>query len=195
MACVFARHGIHELQHMQGAQTDVSKISDWGGHNVQCTLRIMLASRSRLGCSKCQRKMSAHVGTFPIKLTPSRVASPTTKTIGDAAEDQALNFLVAQGMRLLQRNYRTPGRGGGEIDLVMRDSDGTLVFVEVRKRASAAYGGGAASIGTTKQRRIVFAARHYLMRLGSPPPCRFDVLVIDAVRMQWLKAAFDVNGT
>lgn len=191
MARVLARHGIHELQHMQGAQTDISKVPDRSGHNVQRTLRIMLASRSRLGCSKCQRKMSAHVETFPVKRTRMQTASSTTKTIGDAAEDQALHFLVAQGMRLLQRNYRTPGRGGGEIDLVMRDSDGTLVFVEVRKRTSAAYGGGAASIGLTKQRRIVFAARHYLMRLGSPPPCRFDVLVVDADQMQWLKAAFD----
>src|SRR6187431_2170444 len=60
----------------------------------------------------------------------------TTKQAGDAAEDRALAHLVAAGLRLVARNYRTPGRGGGEIDLVMRDPDGTLVFVEVRRRAS-----------------------------------------------------------
>ena len=56
----------------------------------------------------------------------------TTKQKGDAAEDRALQHLQTQGLQLVQRNYRTPGRGGGEIDLIVRDADGTLVFVEVR---------------------------------------------------------------
>jgi len=58
----------------------------------------------------------------------------TTKVRGDAAEALALAHLQSAGLRLLDTNYRTPGRGGGEIDLVMRDKDGTLVFVEVRAR-------------------------------------------------------------
>jgi putative endonuclease len=115
----------------------------------------------------------------------------TTKQIGDAAEDQALQYLQTQGLRLITRNYRTPGRGGGEIDLIMRAPDGTTVFVEVRKRASARHGGAAASVGGIKQRRIIFAARHYLMRLPAQPPCRFDVVVMDAAGVQWLQAAFD----
>lgn len=115
----------------------------------------------------------------------------TTKQAGDAAEEQALEHLRAAGLRLLQRNYRTPGRGGGEIDLIMRDATGTLVFVEVRQRASASHGGAAASVGSAKQRRIVFAARYYLMRLREPPPCRFDVVTIEAGRLAWLQAAFD----
>ena len=60
---------------------------------------------------------------------------------GDAAEDRALAHLQAAGLRLVTRNYRTPGRGGGEIDLVMRAPDGTLVFVEVRQRASRSRSG------------------------------------------------------
>jgi putative endonuclease len=122
------------------------------------------------------------------------VALPgTTKQVGDAGEDRALAHLQAQGLRLLERNYRTPGRGGGEIDLVMRAPDGTVVFVEVRQRATAAFGGAAASIGATKQRRIVFAARSYLMRLRTPPPCRFDVVLIEYAGIQWLQAAFDAS--
>src|SRR5665811_30682 len=85
----------------------------------------------------------------------------TTKQAGDAAEDAALHYLQQAGLHLLQRNYRTPGRGGGEIDLIMRAPDGTTVFVEVRQRKSASHGGAAASISTVKQRRIIFAARHY----------------------------------
>ncbi len=118
--------------------------------------------------------------------TPAR----TTRAQGMAAEDHALAHLQAAGLRLLERNYRTPGRGGGEIDLVMREPDGTVVFVEVRSRSGRAFGGAGASIGATKQRRIVFAARHYLMRLGAPPPCRFDVVLVEG-RVEWIRAAFD----
>ncbi len=121
------------------------------------------------------------------------LATPTTKQTGDAAEDRALAHLQAQGLRLLERNYRTPGRGGGEIDLVMHAPDGTLVFVEVRQRATAAFGGAAASIGSSKQRRIVLAARHYLMRLRTPPPCRFDVVLVEYQRIEWLQGAFDAS--
>lgn len=96
-------------------------------------------------------------------------------------------------MRLLERNYRTPGRGGGEIDLIMRASDGTLVFIEVRSRKSAGHGGAGASVTALKQRRIVFAARHYLMRLRTPPPCRFDVVVLEPAGIEWLQGAFDAN--
>ena len=115
----------------------------------------------------------------------------TTRLRGNAAEDAALAHLLAAGLTLVERNYRTPGRGGGEIDLVMREAGGTLVFVEVRARAGTTHGGAAASVGGVKQRRIVLAARHYLMRHKSPPACRFDVVAIDGNHIEWLKAAFD----
>ena len=118
-------------------------------------------------------------------------AGATTRVRGTAAEDAALAHLLRAGLTLLERNYRTPGRGGGEIDLVMRAPGGTLVFVEVRARGSATHGGAAASVGANKQRRIVLAARHYLMRHKSPPACRFDVVAIDGDHIEWLKAAFD----
>lgn len=117
--------------------------------------------------------------------------TPSTKQAGDAAEDQALSHLQQAGLRLVERNYRTPGRGGGEIDLIMRDRDGTTVFVEVRKRLNGRYGGAAASVGPIKQRRLIFAARHYLMRLREPPPCRFDLVAIEKDGIQWLRGAFD----
>jgi putative endonuclease len=127
--------------------------------------------------------------------SPRRKAArpPTTKATGDTAEDRALAYLLSQGLTLVARNYRTPGRGGGEIDLILRDRDGTLVFVEVRKRAGTGFGGAAASVGFVKQRRIVFAARHYLMRLATVPPCRFDVIGLEGDQMVWLRAAFDAG--
>lgn len=121
------------------------------------------------------------------------VSQPTTKHLGDAAESAALTYLVRAGLKPLEANYRTPGRGGGEIDLIMRAADGTLVFVEVRRRRSDSHGGAAASISGVKQQRIVFAARHYLMRFKSVPPCRFDVVLIQGDRIEWLQAAFDAG--
>ena len=111
--------------------------------------------------------------------------------MGDAAELLALRFLQGQGLQLVQRNYRTPGRGGGEIDLIMRCSDSTLVFVEVRARSSATHGGAGASIGWIKQRRIVRAAQHYLLRARQCPPCRFDVVLVEPEGVHWLQGAFD----
>ena len=119
---------------------------------------------------------------------------------GMRGEAQAVAWLQRHGLVLLQRNFRTPGRGGGEIDAIMRAPDGTLVFVEVRTRADAGHGGAAASISKTKQRRIILAARHYLQRWRSVPPCRFDVMACDGDALQpdadwqWLPAAFDASA-
>ncbi len=127
---------------------------------------------------------------------PGGATSPNTKARGDAAEDRALVWLQAQGLKLVQRNYRVafgPSARGGEIDLIMRDRDGTLVFVEVRARRSTAQGGAAASIGHGKRQKVIFAAQHYLLRFNTLPPCRFDVVAVDGEQLQWLKAAFDAG--
>lgn len=119
----------------------------------------------------------------------------TTKAVGDAGEDRALRHLLRQGLTLVARNYRLAGgprARGAEIDLILRDGD-TLVFVEVRARADARAGGAAASVTGAKQRRIVRAAQHYLMRLPQWPPCRFDVVAIEGDQLEWIRAAFDAG--
>lgn len=118
----------------------------------------------------------------------------TTKEVGDTAEVRALSHLQANGLVLVQRNYRVargPSSRGGEVDLVMRERDGTLVFVEVRARRLGSHGGAASTVGHAKQRRLVFAAQHFLLGFAALPPCRFDVVAIDDDRIEWLKAAFD----
>lgn len=131
----------------------------------------------------------------------SRVMVHSTKTHGDRAEQLALDYLQARGLRLLARNYKTAGRGGGEVDLIMVDGrrssplplEETLVFVEVRQRRTSQHGGAAASITATKRRRIVFAAQSYLKRYCTPPPCRFDVVAIDGdlATLEWMEGAFE----
>ena len=118
----------------------------------------------------------------------------TTKALGDEGEVRALAHLQRAGLRLVERNYRVargPRARGGEVDLILHERDGTLVFVEVRVRAAAARVDAAASVSAAKRRRLVFAAQHYLRRYASPPPCRFDVVAIDGERLEWLRAAFE----
>jgi putative endonuclease len=121
---------------------------------------------------------------------------PTTKSVGDAGEARALAHLAGHGLTLVRRNYRVaagPRARGGEVDLILRERDGTLVFVEVRARATASHGGAAASISLSKRRKLIYAARHFLAAYASPPPCRFDVVAIDGDRMEWLRGAFDAE--
>ena len=106
---------------------------------------------------------------------------------GVQAEQQAARYLQGQGLKPVVQNYR--GRFG-EIDLIMQDG-ATLVFVEVRLRRNADFGGAAASIDTRKQQRIVRTAQQYLAGLAHIPPCRFDAVLIDDHGMQWLKNAFE----
>lgn len=113
----------------------------------------------------------------------------TTRARGLAAEERAAQWLSAQGMVIIERNFCVRG---GEIDLIGRWHD-TLVFVEVRQRRSASYGGAAASITRSKQQRIILAAQHYLARLpGRPPPCRFDCVLFEGDKPPlWLQNAFE----
>lgn len=122
---------------------------------------------------------------------------PSTKAVGDSAEDRALAHLQRQGLQLVQRNYRLAGgprQRGAEIDLILRAPDGTLVFVEVRARSGSGHGGAASSVSGAKQRRIVRAAQHFLLSWTELPPCRFDVVAIDGDSLQWLPGAFDAGG-
>jgi len=107
---------------------------------------------------------------------------------GEAAEALAAAFLQQNGLKLIARNYRCRF---GEIDLIVRDGK-TLVFVEVRMRASDEFGGAAGSITAAKRARLARAARHYLAALRVAPACRFDaVLIAGDHTIEWLKNAFE----
>jgi putative endonuclease len=115
----------------------------------------------------------------------SKLGRPRTskQATGDEGEDQALQYLLAAGLHLVQRNFLCKG---GEIDLIMRDRQ-HLVFVEVRKRSSAQFGGALASVTPRKQKRLIHAAQVYLQSLKPQPACRFDVVAIEAEQLLWLK--------
>jgi len=115
-----------------------------------------------------------------------------TRTRGAQVEIAARDYLVAAGLQALAANARARH---GELDLVMRDGD-TVVFVEVRYRRNAAFGGGFASVDAGKRRRLVLAARQFLAshRDCRDAPCRFDVVDASgdpaAPKLQWMRDAF-----
>ena len=97
---------------------------------------------------------------------------------GRSGEDLAVGELETRGYAIVARRYRTRA---GEIDIVARDGE-TLVFVEVKARATAEFGTAAEAVTRRKQLRLAAMARDYLARhLAVDRPCRFDVVAIDDV--------------
>lgn len=106
---------------------------------------------------------------------------------GQQAEERALSLLLQHGLQLVERNWLCRG---GEIDLIMRDGP-CLVFVEVRHRATARFGGAAYSITPAKQRKLMHAAAVYLSDRRVDAPCRFDAVLSEGAQpLQWLKNIF-----
>ena len=100
-----------------------------------------------------------------------------TQALGRYGEALAAEHLVAAGMVVLARNWRCPQ---GELDLVVRDVDGTVVFVEVKTRAGTGFGEPAEAVGTVKARRLRMLACRWLLenRQAAAVDLRFDVVGI-----------------
>ena len=118
----------------------------------------------------------------------------TTKKIGDAGEQLALNYLEKKGLKLISRNFR---QRGGEIDLIMQDNL-ALVFIEVRLRKSARFGSAEESVTLQKQRRLIQTAQYYLqINTQKYALYRFDVIGIrpdnNDLNINWVKDAFQLN--
>jgi putative endonuclease len=119
----------------------------------------------------------------------------TNREKGEQAEQLACRYLQAQGLRLVQRNYRCRL---GEIDLIMKDN-ASLIFVEVRYRRNGRFGSPMDSVTSTKQRRLIATAQYYLQLTGGTQSkrCRFDVVAITPAQenngILWLRDAFRIE--
>ncbi len=125
--------------------------------------------------------------------TEDRLASITSRKIGDLTEKMAAQHLINQGLAFVDSNVHCRQ---GEIDLVMREGD-TYVFIEVKYRKSKDFGGAIAAVSTSKQKKIKHCISHYLQRLSLneyTTPCRIDVVTIEGnitkPIVTWLKNAF-----
>jgi putative endonuclease len=106
---------------------------------------------------------------------------------GRAAEEAARAHLESKGFALLQANYRTKL---GEVDLVMKDDD-AVVFVEVRRRKSAAYGRPEETVRSRKQGRVIKAAIEFIKENNlAGVPLRCDVVSVTPDGLTHFKNAF-----
>jgi len=118
---------------------------------------------------------------------------PTHRQVGAHYENLARRYLERAGLVFVMANAACRA---GELDLVMRDKQ-TWVFVEVRYRRNANFGGAAASVTYPKQRRLLRAAAFWLAQHDASfdtSSCRFDVLAITGSQIEWLPDAFNAQG-
>jgi len=117
--------------------------------------------------------------------------------LGIVGEELAAAALADRGYAILERRYRTRH---GEIDIIAEHA-GTLVFVEVRARATGEFGRAAESVTDAKKRKVTAMAIDYLARHQIVNrPCRFDVVAIDEAmgptpEITVYPGAFDAMGT
>ena len=111
----------------------------------------------------------------------------TTIERGAAAEAQAVQLLVRQGYRIVERNFRVKG---GELDVVAFDGD-VLCFVEVRSRRDDTHGDAALAIDRRKQRQVARVAMHYIgLRNPEFRRSRFDVVAITGDQLELIQDAW-----
>ncbi len=126
-----------------------------------------------------------------MKAGRSALLSPT-QAVGAERESEAETFFINKGWVLSARNYRTPL---GEVDLIFREPDGTVVFVEVKYRTRSDYGSASEMVSVSKQRKVVKAALAFIKREKLHRQCfRFDVAALSPSGLLHIPNAFSPQG-
>lgn len=109
------------------------------------------------------------------------------KIRGNAGEILAVNFLKSKKYQIIQTNYSNKI---GEIDIIAK-KDGVLVFVEVKSRATLAFGRPIEAVDFRKQNKIRTTAELYLaFKHMSEHDVRFDVIEIVGDQINHVENAF-----
>lgn len=110
---------------------------------------------------------------------------------GDAGEEQAANYLKEKGYKILARNYACKT---GEVDIIAQKNK-AIIFVEVKLRASNAFGGGVAAVTKSKQNKIATAAINYIKdRKPEFDSLMFDIIAITDGKLEHIQNAFTAEG-
>ena len=114
-----------------------------------------------------------------------------TSRAGNRGEAAVARYLRQRGYTLLASQWRCRF---GELDLVARDRQGTLCFVEVKLRGSSAIALPREFVDSRKQQRLRSAAELYLASGGLDVPVRFDVAEVydegGSLRIEYIENAF-----
>ena len=107
---------------------------------------------------------------------------------GNRAEDRAVKYLQEKGIKILARNFSCKM---GEIDIIAKDKQNTLIFVEVKQRKTDAFGGGLAAVNKEKQRKITLTAAAYINKTKiNYFTLRFDIITITGDILEHYENAF-----
>lgn len=110
---------------------------------------------------------------------------------GDKAEERAAKYLKDKGYKILKRNYLCPL---GEVDIIAK-KDGAIVFVEVKQRSSAGFGGAAAAVTKAKQKKVAKAAASFLKQSKAEySSLMFDIIAITEDELEHIQNAFVPSG-
>lgn len=109
---------------------------------------------------------------------------------GSQAEADAESFLKNLGYSIIHRNFRCKL---GEIDIIARD-DATVVFVEVKSRASSSFGLAQEFVSVSKRRKLIKAAFIYIQQKRLDCPMRFDVVAFNSGAVEHIPGAFTTDG-
>jgi len=115
------------------------------------------------------------------------------KRLGRWGEKHGERFLRGRGLRTLARNFTCKS---GEIDIIMTDEEGTIVFVEVKTRSDESFVKAEQTVTHAKQARMLRAARYFLSSHKiEERPCRFDIVTVvlpekSSVQIKHYKNAF-----
>lgn len=116
-----------------------------------------------------------------------------TRKLGRWGERRCQRYLKRKGYRPIAQNFRCKS---GEVDLVMADSGGAIVFVEVKTRKSESKGPAHQAVNPQKRRRLVRAANQFVRQYNiKNKPLRFDVAAVilpvkGPVEIRYYKNAF-----
>ena len=119
-----------------------------------------------------ERKRNRAGNGMPRGDTTPKPARESTREKGDRGEEAAARYLMDRGFTILDRQWRCRY---GELDLVARDREGTVCFVEVKLRSGAMAGLPREAVGFRKQQRLRNAAALWLAERDPDLPARFDV--------------------
>lgn len=114
--------------------------------------------------------------------------SQNKRQTGAAYELKAEEYLLGNGYKMLERNFRNRS---GEIDLIAK-KDGVIRFIEVKYRTTSDFGNPLEAVDARKQNQIRKVAMYYLMKnkLSEWTPCQFDVIAFTGEEMTHIENAF-----
>ncbi len=102
--------------------------------------------------------------------------------IGNIGEEIAKDYLVEKEYKILERQFHSLF---GEIDIIAKESDGTLVFCEVKSYKENSLVNPIFAVNKRKQKRLIKTAEYYIYKMNiEDTALRFDILIIEKEKVK-----------